>query len=302
MAGWCRGGIGAAALVALAWGGPAVAQARVAVPDMRADGPVVLDRTEVHRFTSAVNGVEYELRLAIPRGYAEGDAAYDVLVLLDADYSFAIARNVVEHLSDRDHLRPLLIVGVGYPDESGYQVNRTRDYTPWFSASGGYGPGPQSHSGGGAAFQRVLDEEVLAWLDANWRTTGRRTLVGHSYGGLFTAWTCLTRPDLFDRFLAVSPSLWYDDGHVFEVQRDAAAAVESGARPAPEGRIYLTVGDREVNGSVDMPADLARFREALRGPAWDGVRVGYAVGADETHNSIFPRALSDGLRWLLDGV
>ncbi len=294
--------VAVAAVVCLAWGGRAAAQARVGVPAMRDDGPVVLDRTEIHRFTSAVNGVEYELRLAIPREYGDGDEAFDVLVLLDADYSFAIARNVVDHLSDRDHLRPLLIVGVGYPDESGYQVNRTRDYTPWFSPSGGYGPGPQSHSGGAADFQRVLDEEVLAWLDAHWRTTGTRTLVGHSYGGLFAAWTFLTRPDLFERVLAVSPSLWYDGGHVFDLQRQVAAGVESGERPAPHGRIYLTVGDREVNGSVDMPADLARFRDVLRGPAWDGVRVGYAVGADETHNSIFPRALSDGLRWLLDGV
>lgn len=72
--------------------------------------PVTLPNTEVRHLRAEANGIEYKIYVALPPRYAQEGRRYGVVYALDADYSFAIARNVVEHLSDRDHLEPLIVV------------------------------------------------------------------------------------------------------------------------------------------------------------------------------------------------
>ncbi|HVT43180.1 MAG TPA: alpha/beta hydrolase-fold protein [Thermoanaerobaculia bacterium] len=116
----------------------------------------------------------------------------------------------------------------------------------------------QKHSGGGAKFSRFLSEELIPLIDRSYRTIPRRrSLMGHSYVGLFTAWTLLTETNgLFDRFLIVSPSLWYDERMIFSLEKKLERKLS--------GRVYLAVGSREGNAERDMVADLERFASALR--------------------------------------
>lgn len=258
--------------------------------------PVTLPGTEVRHLRSAEGGISYKLYVSLPRDYQHSDRRYPVVYLLDADYSFAIARNIVEHLSDRGHLTQAIVVGIAYDGPDRYRMNRTRDYTPVHSASGGYGPEYQRVSGGGPAFQRFIVEDLIPFVDGTWRTESRRVLVGHSYGGLFATWTALTRPAPFAGFIIVSPSLWYADGMVFGAEEAWATAHDD--LPV---RVYMSVGDREVNAQQDMPADLTRMARTLEGRRYPGLRLSWDVAADETHNSIFPRALSNGLRFVLEG-
>lgn len=264
--------------------------------------PVTLARTQVRHLVAESNGVEYELYVALPPSYRQGEKRYPLVVLLDADYSFAIARNQAEHLSERNHLPELILVGVSYPDSSeagpvAYRGNRTRDYTPTHTPEGGYGPEVQKVSGGGARFRAFLEGQLLAYLDREYRTDGEtRALVGHSYGGLFSATTLLEGAGVFDRFLMVSPSLWYDESWVF--QREGILAE---GRSDLAARIYAAVGDREVNPQRDMVADLRRFEERLRSRGYPNLQIEVQVLDAETHNSVFPRALSNGLRYLFDG-
>jgi len=108
--------------------------------------PYVTPNTEVFDLTSEEIGQTYEIRVALPDSYGTGDqpVSYPLLILLDADYSFAIARNVVQHLAQRRNQLPeMIIVAIAYPgaaeDYDHYHLTRTRDYTPLFFPSGGYG-------------------------------------------------------------------------------------------------------------------------------------------------------------------
>lgn len=259
--------------------------------------PLVVDRVEVRGLTSEINGVDYELRIALPHGYGEHpDRRFPVIYTLDADYSFLIARNVVDHLSERSHLREALVVGIAYGGPLRYRLNRTRDYTPTFVPEGGYGPEYQKVSGGGPELLKALETEILPFVEGHYRTLPDRTLVGHSYGGLFTVWTLLTRPGLFHRYVSVSPSLWYDDGLALELER--AYAREHDALPA---RLYLCVGSREGNSEIDMVGDFRDFVAQLREHDYEGLRFDHRIMDDETHNSIFPGCLSNGLRFVLEG-
>lgn len=252
---------------------------------------VTLPRTSTHKLVSKANGVEYEVRVSLPRGYEESSVRhYPVIYLLDADYSFAITHNVVEHLADRDHLRWAIVVGISYAGPNRYRLNRTRDYTPTRSMEGGYGPEYQKHSGGAASFREFIGKELIPWVGRSWRTTEERTLVGHSYGGLFASWTLLTDPSLFSHYVIVSPSLWYDDRMIFEL--DAVKAASS-------RRVYLAVGSREGGPRREMVGDLVRFGRELE--KRKDLAVRHEVLEDETHNSVFPSALSRGIRFVLKG-
>lgn len=265
--------------------------------------PMVVDRVELRRLTSRINGVPYELRVSLPHAYEDVDRRFPVVVTLDADYSFLIARNITDHLAERGHLEEVLVVSIGYQgQETGrsptYRRNRTRDYTPTFVPDGGYGPDVQKVSGGGPKFLEVIEKEILPFIDGHYRTRpGDRTLVGHSYGGLFTIWTLITRPGLFTRYVAVSPSLWYDDHLVFKLEE--AFARDHDALPA---RLYLCVGSREHSSRIDMVGDLRELAARLAGRSYRGLDFESLVMENETHNSLFPGCLSNGLRFVLDGV
>lgn len=165
-----------------------------------------------------------------------------------------------------------------------------------YAPDGGYGPEYQRVSGGAPAFLHFIAGELVTWLAREYRTTDERILVGHSYGGLFASWVAVTRPELFTGLVAVSPSLWYADGMIFELEDEAART-----RDDLPLRFYLEVGDQEVNGRWDMPGDLTRFARALEARDYPSLGIEWHVAENETHNSIFPRALSNGLRFVLRG-
>ena len=245
--------------------------------------PVALPRTSTLHMKAKANGIAYKIYVSLPRDYEKSQQRYPVIYTLDADYSFAIAHNVVEHLADREHLRWAIVVSIAYdgtvPNErQQYRTNRTRDYTPRHSPEGGYGPEYQKVSGGGPKFRQFLGEELIPLIDRSYRTTKERTLVGHSYGGLFSSWTMLTT-NLFTGYIIVSPSLWYDDSFIFGVQG------------TPKARAYIAAGAIE---NPVMARDARRLAKRVPNHKVE-------ILDDETHNSIFPSAFSRGIRFVMKG-
>jgi uncharacterized protein len=258
-----------------------------------ATAPVVLPDTRVERLHSRINGIDYTLYIGLPPAFRDdGDEAHPLLILLDADYSFPIAHGIVTHLRDRNDLPDLVVVGIAYAGPPAYRRHRTRDYTPTHVADGGYGADIHRHSGGGPAFARFIEGELLPHLQRRYRARGKRVLVGHSYGGLFGAWALLERPGLFDGYILASPSLWYDRHLWF-----AREAAQTPGQRKRDARVYAATGALEINGERDMPADLRRFGARLTRERWPNLDVRSEILDGETHNSVFPRALSNGLRF-----
>src|SRR5436305_2556936 len=129
-----------------------------------------VERTEQRSLTSKTNGIEYKLYISLPHSYGKGGKRFPVVYLLDADYSFLIARNITDHLAERDDLQELILVGIAYGGPPQYRLNRTRDYTPTFVPTGGYGPEMQKVSGGGLKFRTFLEHELIPFIDATYAT------------------------------------------------------------------------------------------------------------------------------------
>jgi len=271
--------------------------AQIALPGVvRAqDMPFAIPGTEVVTLPTADNGIDYELYIRVPEACRD-DAPCPALYMLDAEYSFGLSALIAEHLEARGQLRPVILVAIAYQDKTRYRENRSRDYTPVFVADGGYGPQYQTRSGGGPAFLDVIANEIIPFIEARTAAApSARGLMGHSYGGLFATFAMLERPDLFTDFLIVSPSYWYDDGGYIP----GLAAAHTENRPH-ETDAYFAVGSWEEqpeNGRA-MVSDLQAFVAGLEVRQDPRLNTRLDVMSDQTHASIFPLALSDGLRAL----
>lgn len=268
----------------------------VAAQDVRTNA-YSMPNSEVRSLSSESNNIEYKLYVSLPEDYQDSEEDYPVLYLLDADYSFAIAKNIVDHLAERDHLQDVIVVGIAYAGENQYRLNRTRDYTPTNSGElVSFQQIQMEYSGGGPAFSKFIEGELIPFIEENYRVTKSRTLTGHSYGGLFTAWTLLTKPYLFDGYIIISPSLWYDDKLLFRLDEKLSSF------PDRDIRVYLTVGEREINENWNMPQDLNEFVESLKNLNNQKLHIKKDIGVNETHNSIFPFGLSNGIRFVFEGI
>jgi len=258
---------------------------------------VKLTNTYQCTYSSQINDVGYKLYISLPPSYGDSSKSFPVVYLLDADYSFALAKNITDHLSERNHLDEVIIVGIAYEGENNYRLHRTRDYTPVKSLEGGYTKELQErYSGGGPKFLEVIEQELIPFINSNYNTNNQKIISGHSFGGLFCSWILYEKPNLFDGYIIVSPSMWYSDHFLLQKEFKLLATITQ------TKKIYLTVGDREVSSEWNMPEDLKRFQGKLEKLSNSNLKLRMEIEEDQTHNSIFPIGLSDGLRYVLNGI
>jgi predicted alpha/beta superfamily hydrolase len=253
---------------------------------------IVLSNTQIHRLHSKSTGADYKIYINLPASYFnnEKNKSYPTVYLLDADYSFALAKQIAEHLMDRDRINEIIIVGVAYDGPLKYRLNRTRDYTPSKVLDGGYGPEYQKHSGGADKFYQFFKTELIPYIEAKLPTNNNRTIVGHSYGGLFASYGLIRYPEIFDNAIIVSPSLWYDN----ELVLKKALEKENFNYPTLHN-VYLAVGEKENDGNYKMVDELKQFAVTIQGKSHHNVKLFVDIPSGLDHDTIFPTALTKGL-------
>lgn len=249
-----------------------------------------LPNTNIRLLTAKTNGIAYKIYLSFPSSYQTNTAQkYPAIFLLDADYSFALARQITDHLSDRKKLPETLLIGVAYDGPPNYKIHRTRDYTPTFVADGGYGAVFQQYSGGGANFLNFLKNELIPYIKNNFRISST-ALVGHSFGGLFTSLVFLNDSEAFDNYIAVSPSLWYDKHYIFRNYSKFKFSNKNSKR------IFLCIGDKENNGENRMVDDTVEMQKIFNKSK---INSNLEIISGEDHNTVFPSGFTRGVLNLL---
>jgi len=253
-----------------------------------AEPPVGLLNSREHRLMSKAVGCEYVIQVRLPDSYDKGDARYPVVYVLDGDIVFGLASDVATQLPRRKDGPEVIVVGVAYGGTVDTWWNtRARDLTPACRNA----PAPKEFPNGGGArnFQDFLATELMPYVDSRYRTQpGDRTLVGYSFSGTFAMHILFTQPELFQRYVIISPGLGWDKDQLFETEAEYHA--RSSRLPAV---VYLAYGDQEGRSA------LARFRrlvQLLDSRHYEGLRWMSQVFPDETHMSIYPVAFTHGLK------
>ena len=181
---------------------------------------------------------------------------------------------LLEVLVGNGTMRPFLLVGIA-------NTERRRDLTGPTASESDRKIAPRV--GGSAAFRAFIREELMPAVRRRYRTTAESAIVGESLAGLFVVETFLLEPDLFDTYVAIDPSLWWNDGKLL----DGAAALLR-ARPSLRKTIYFASSSEE-RGEVSPTKRLAEILAQNAGP---GVRWTYEPMPEEKHSTIYhPAAL-----------
>ncbi|PCJ22620.1 MAG: hypothetical protein COA96_13845 [SAR86 cluster bacterium] len=232
---------------------------------------------------SEVLGETRELWISIPENQLNSEERYPVLYLLDGDSNFRHVSAVAEFLAASNRIPHLIVVGV-------LNTDRGRDLTPPSTDPDDTLNFP-TH-GGANNLQEFFKSELFPFIEKNYRVRPYKILVGHSLGGLFAIHTLTTRPELFNAYIAISPSLhWSKQGMVNQAEKFLASTNEL------QVDFYMTTANE--GGS-----SLAAFRKLAgalgehnpRGFRWD-----YNHMPEETHASVALKSLYFGLESIFNG-
>ena len=277
---------------------------RVSIPD-----------TEVHALHSEAIGDDFEIWVAKPQqGFMHSETGPPrVLYLLDANFYFGTAVEMTRLMHKLyGELPPLLVVGIAYPTENGFQqgVLRTRDFTPSEdkvmaerAASFPKMPGVQPvepSMGGANAFAQFLENEVKPFVEARYETQEQGSILfGSSLGGLFVIHSLLSEESSFDNYIAISPALWWNEEELFNLDNSQALLDQKSAN------VFIGVGELEEDPAIPMLAEFKlktnakRMADQLSSRTASSLKVQFKEFESETHTSVVPVALTRALRKLL---
>jgi len=239
--------------------------------------------SETSTLTSSHTGQAYRLSVWLPPSYLDSDRTYPVLYLLDGNISFGLATDTVGPLTFGQEIPEPIVVGIGYHIRTydDWGMNRNRDYTPTARENV---PG----SGGAAQFLAFIETDLIPFIDKHYRTNQKdRALSGYSHGGLFVLYALLSRPELFNRYAAGSPSVHWDDRVLFKLEEDFARNHQS--LPV---KLFVSVGSLEEAFRPHVEA----FSAVLRSRNYKGLDFTAMVMEDETHLSGIAPAFVRGVR------
>ncbi len=168
---------------------------------------------ETFTIESAVLGETRRINVYRPPAWGEApDAPRPVLYMPDGGIAedFLHIAGLLQVSTGNGSMRPFLLVGIE-------NTARRRDMT---------GPTMNEEDrkiaprvGGSAGFRRFIRDELIPEVNARYRTTTERAIVGESLAGLFVVETLFAEPALFDTYVAFDPSLWWNDGKLVEAAR-----------------------------------------------------------------------------------
>ncbi len=241
---------------------------------------------EVRTFNSSILQQDRVLNIYLPDGYSpDGAATYPVIYVLDgsANEDFPHIAGLAQFMNMYALLPKSIVVGIA-------NVDRRYDFTHTTTNDSDKVWVPTN--GGSARFIDFIGNELQPFVDARYRTSGARTIIGQSLGGLLATEVLFKRPDLFDDYIIVSPSLWWDGGSL-AATADAWAKV-NGKLPK---RVFIAMGrdDEWSAPQVDHVVNVLKEHSAAPLHWW------YVPFPEETHATILHRAVYRGFELMNAG-
>lgn len=222
-----------------------------------------------------------------------GNTACPVAYLLDADWYMNYLVTLSKEMSSRNQIPPLIVVGIHT------QAKRMSDLTPSNALTDWTGKqrASFSSSGNGNNLLSFIDSELIPYIDNTYRPLPFRVFVGHSLAGLMVIQSMMTQPDVFQGYMAIDPSLWWDEKTTLK-QYEKSLIHQN---VALNGRLYLGSADHTAlgnDGLIVMNTTAKRFASALKLSATEHFTYRFDTIADESHMTIPLPTFYLGLKYL----
>ena len=220
---------------------------------------------------------------------------YPVLYLLDGDAHFHSVTGLIQILGtgvNGTFVVPEMIV-VAIPN-----TDRTRDLTPTHVEKGFDGkPSPfLKTSGGMGSFFTFLKSELIPQIESRYRAGPYRVFVGHSLGGITTINALYTIPETFNAYVAIDPSLWWDDRALLKKAKAYFTQASLAGKALYVGQANTIVAD-DTTANIHYDS-IVQFNSVLESYNQSGLRYGYKYYPGDDHGSVPMIAEYDALRFI----
>ncbi len=236
---------------------------------------IILGKTV--KLSSTVLGRDLDIKIYLPEGYNNNSSAYPVLYDLNAFYCFTYDCGTIEVLARNSEMPNMIVVGLpglqnGYvpkPYEERSENPETADLSLKF-----------------------FKEELIPFVDNNYRTNKFRVLYGHSVGGLFTMYALFNYSELFTAYIASSP--WFQTMDQYWLKNIDKMAKH---KDLAHKFLFMTVGKEESELTINTYKELEKWMnsQSFNGLAWKSSWV------DGDHGSMIGRSIYDGFIFFFDG-
>lgn len=227
---------------------------------------------QVRKIKSKVLDEEIEIWIKTPQQYTSTTATYPVMYVLDADGVFPLATEINQYLAFpfAEHMPPVITVGIR--SKSGQW---RRNFIP---------PDSLHKTNTALKILQFFQKDLFPEIQSNYRVADFKILVGHSLGGLFATYAMFTNPDLFQAYIAISPSVNLRFKPLIDSVRNATFTRKT--------FYHFSVASNDLNNY--QPA-IESFRDTLSRKVIPNLEWKYMFAPNKDHWTIAPAMLYEAL-------
>ena len=230
------------------------------------------------------------LNIYFPEGYNNNDTInYPVIYLLDgsANEDFIHIAGIVQFNSFEwiNQIPKSIVVGIA-------TVDRRRDFT--FPTTIEEDRKRYPTTGHSDKFIKFIKTELQPYIDKKYKTNDSRTIIGQSLGGLLVTEILFKDPELFNKYIIVSPSLWWNNGSLLN-ESHAILKDTSGQQIS----IYIGVGKEGLTPTKlprTMEVDANLLAEKLKSTMGKNAKIYFDYLPQEDHATIMHQAVFNAFR------
>lgn len=255
---------------------------------------------------SEILNEQRKIWMYVPEGYKPGSKQrYPVVYLLDGDSHFYSVVGMIQQLSQVNGntiLPEMIVVGI-------LNTDRTRDLTPTHIESDPpiMDSVSSTTSGGGEHFVSFLEKELMPHIDTAYPTQPYKMLIGHSFGGLTVINILANHTKLFNSYICIDPSMWWDKLNFLNSTKKILAGKSfSGitlylgiANTMPDGMDIATV-QKDTSDETKHIRAILDLDNTLKRKKQHGLHFESKFYANDDHGSTPLIAEYDGLRFIFD--
>lgn len=233
--------------------------------------------------------------ISLPKSYNDtvySKKHYPILYFFDGDSHFEnlvaqrnwLTRNLYATMPE------VILVGIRQKDRTN-ELTPTKIETPkeWKRAN-------FSTSGGNEQFMQFIEEEVKPMINKKYRTNGYEILSGHSFGGLASMYCFINTPHLYDAYIAIDPSMWWDQNLLLNQIKDGWIT------PRHKGKILFVAKANDPGSGEEHHQALLAFHNQLNTyKSTANFEWKYQFYEGEDHGSVVVPAEFDAFRFIFDG-
>ncbi|WP_294304667.1 alpha/beta hydrolase-fold protein [uncultured Chryseobacterium sp.] len=233
---------------------------------------------EIRTFKSKILNEDRTLNIYLPQNFNKAKS-YPVIYLLDGSMNedFIHITGLIQFFNQMYSMPETIVVGIA-------NIDRKRDFTFHTDLKDLQKDYPTT--GHSDKFISFLEKELKPYIGTQFKVTDTY-LFGQSLGGLLATEILLKKPELFNNYFIISPSLWWDDESLLKSVDQLLTKI-----PDTKKFIYISVGKGEHPVMIKDAEDLYDVLKKAGKKNWT---VDYKMMETDNHATILHRSLYEGL-------